>query len=116
MGISKDSFKVLKYINKGSGSVPYGKIITKFSKRINPPISETINWLDRHNLININHHDTDQNDSQDYPYTLSMTMEGKNAVEERLSRNTSDTFARIASIVAILLSLTSIVISVILKK
>ena len=114
--INKNSFKVLKYISSGTGSVPYEKAITKFSKQINPPISETINWLNCQDLINIEHSGTNENGFETHPYALTMTMEGKNTVEERLSRNNSDTFARATAIVAILLSLASIVISVVLRK
>ena len=116
MEINKNSYRVLKYLNKHSGSVPYQKVFTKFSKLVNPSVDATVHWLHCQKLIQIRYSDVDSYGFEINPSLIVMTIEGKSTVEERLSRNNSDTFARATAIVAILLSLTSIVISVMLRK
>ena len=116
MEINRNSYTVLKYISKRSGAVPYQKVFTKFSKLVNPSIDATVNWLLCQKLIQIGYSDTNELGDSINPDTIFSTIEGENVVEDRSSRNTSDVFARTTAILAILLSVVSIVISVILSK
>ena len=114
--MDRNSYRVLKYINKCDGSVLYQKVSDKFSKHVNPSIEDTIHWLHCQKFIDIGY--SYENDIGDLmiPDKILSTIEGKNVVEERLSRNNSDMFARATAILAILLSIASIIISVLLRK
>jgi hypothetical protein len=116
MDINKNSLKVLRYINKRSGHVSYEKVFTKFSKQVNPPISDTVNWLKHHKFIYIEYSDRDSYGGLINPSAIVITIEGKDMVEERLSRNSSDIFARTIAIIALLLSFASIVVSAMRDK
>jgi hypothetical protein len=81
MEINKNSYKVLKYINRRSGSVPYEKVFTKFSKQVNPTIKDTVDWLKRHNLIYFEYSDRDSSGGLINPCAIVITIEGQEAIQ-----------------------------------
>lgn len=109
--LDRNTFEVLRYLDKHSGRMPLKSFQKKFSHLKNPSLSEIEHWLRKHAFISYSDYEEDEWGNQVNPKTIVLTLKGKQVFTEHLSGHTKDKFARVTSILALLISLASIILT-----
>ncbi|PNT91264.1 hypothetical protein [Clostridium thermosuccinogenes] len=110
--MDKNTYKVLKYLDKHSGRVLYSGLKSKFGHLKNPSLAEIEHWL----FVNRFAHLDDYTETNEYgdllnPQAIVLTIKGKQEFEKYSSQNNADRFARITAIIALLISLASLIVA-----
>lgn len=109
--MNKNTYKILVYVAKHDKTKPYYKTINRFKKHQNPSAENSVFMLNTDKMIAIEY-SYDKNNNPVDPITLTITPKGKEHIERCKSQKFADKFARIMSIIAILISLLSLIVSI----
>lgn len=106
-----NTFNVLLYLDKHSGRVPYSKFKDKFRHLKNPTLEEIERWLFINKFAYLCDY-TEVNNLGDplNPQTIALTIKGKQELEKYLYQRRGDLFARVLAIIALLISLASLLL------
>lgn len=109
--MDKNAYKILDYVAKYDTIKPYNKTISKFKKHQNPSAENSVFMLSTDRMITVDY-SYDKNNNPVDPITLTITPKGKEYIEHCKSQKFADKFARIIPIIAILISLLSLIVSI----
>lgn len=107
--MDKSSYKVLRYIDRHP-NILEPKLFEKFSKLSHPSIAMIVGRLNSDEYIYMRIVNDKVSKSTDT--LISITIAGKEALENYSPKRFSDKFARIMSVIAVVIALASLLISI----
>lgn len=113
--MDKNTLKVLKYLSRHSGRISYNKLKKKFKNIKNPNFAEIEHWLSSNKYICFDGYSEDGCGNLIDPQAVVLTIGGKQLLTERSDKQVNDTFARITSIAALILSLANFIMYYFIK-
>lgn len=78
--MDKNTYKVLKYINRGNKYKQYNQVINRFKGNKFPSVEDSIFMLGAAQMISINY-DYDENNNATEPLTISIEPDGREYIE-----------------------------------
>lgn len=106
--MDKNTLKVLLYINKCDGRVPYSSFDSKFSLLKNPTLDVIKSWLFTNHFAYLDYADVDEYGNLINPQAIVLTIQGKQELDKHLRLRRGDLFARIMAIIALIISLVNL--------
>lgn len=106
--MDKNTYKVVKYINRHSGKLSYDKVTKKFKNLTNPTFTNVMIWLLSNYLVALTDPFLKNSKGEPIAYeNIYLTIQGKQEFEGVKAVKSGNIFAIITSLLALLVSIAS---------